>query len=114
MPTAENTAEEIVVRIVQDMTAVLERRKKQFAKGAISEWRGGLVGAVQENLDKGGNWASSRDTVRRVARDMARIAAILSGSKPTVSKAQVDAAFEAIRTHEECRPGTLRGRWCDF
>lgn len=113
MPT-ETTAEEIVARIVSDMTAVLKRRNKKFSKGALDEWSAALLEAVQANLNKGGKWASSRAKVRLVAKDMARIAALVSGSKPMVDKAQVHASFEAVREHAECRRSKLLGRWCDF
>lgn len=113
MPT-ETTAEEIVARIVSDLTAVLKRRKKKFSKGALDEWTDGLLEAVESNLGKGANWASSRATVRRVAKDMARIAALLSGSQTMVDKAQVHASFEAVKEHVECRRKLIMGRWCDF
>ncbi len=113
MPT-ETTAEEIVARIVSDMTAVLKRRNKSFSKGALGEWSAAFLKTVQESLDNGAKWASSRATVRLVARDMARIAALLSGSKTKVGKAQVDAAFCAIKGHVECSGIVIRGRWCDF
>lgn len=113
MPT-ETTAEEIVARIVDDMTAVLKRRKKQFSKGALDEWSDALLKSVRANLGYGGNWARSRAKVLLVARDMARIAALVSSSKTKVDKAQVHASFRAVKEHVECPGGSGSGRWCDF
>ena len=112
MPT-EITAEEIVDRIVSEMTAVLKKRKKQFSSGATNEWETRLRGTVRTNLKSGGNWPKERATVLTVARDMARIAAIVSAKKPKVNKAQVHAAFRAVKEHVQC-PGLGSGRWCDF
>jgi len=113
MPT-ETTAEEIVAKIVDDMTAVLKRRDKQFSKGALDEWRSALLESVQTTLDNGGNWARSRAKVLLVAKDMARIAAMVSSSKTKVDKPQVHASFRAVKEHVECPGGSGSGRWCDF
>jgi hypothetical protein len=112
MPT-ETTAQEIVDRIVNEMTAVLKRRKKQFSSGATGEWETKLLGTVGTSLRSGGNWPRDRAKVLTVAKDMARIAAIVSAKKPKVNKAQVHAAFRAVKEHVEC-PGLGSGRWCDF
>ena len=109
----ETTAQEIVDRIVKEMTAALKGRKKQFSPGAIDEWEKKLLGTVGTNLKSGGNWPKERATVLTVARDMARIAAIVSAKKPKVNKAQVHAAFRAVKEHVQC-PGLGSGRWCDF
>ena len=110
----ETTAEEIVDRIVTDMTAVLNRKNKAFSKGALDEWRPKLTTSVKANLAKGANWAQARAKVLRVAKDMARIAALISSSKPKVDKAQVHASFRAVKEHVECPGSKGSGRWCDF
>ena len=113
MPT-ETTADEIVDRIVKDMTAVLKRRNKAFSKGALDEWRPKLHTSVKASLADKANWAQSRAKVLRVAKDMARIAALISSSKPKVDKAQVHASFRAVKEHVECPGLGGSGRWCDF
>lgn len=113
MPT-ESTAEEIVARIVCDMTRVLKRRNKTFARGALDDWRASLLKAVTENLENGGKWSTSRAKVLSVAKDMARIARLLAGSKSSVDRDQVQASFQAVKEHNECRGTMIKGRWCDF
>ena len=111
---AETTAEQIVARIVSDMKGVLKKRRKKFSKGALEDWADGLRNRVQKKLDGGDDWSSSRGTVRRVAKDMARIAARLSGSKKNVDRARVIAAFRAVQEHVDCPAVSTKGRWCDF
>jgi len=114
MPT-ETTAEAIVDRIVKEMTAVLKGRKKQFSSGAIDEWEKKLLGSVRTTLSSpGGSWLVSRPKVLLVAKDMARIAAMLSAKKSKVDKPQVHAAFRAVKEHVVCPGGPGAGRWCDF
>jgi|SRR5215204_2254748 len=114
MPT-ETTAEEIVDRIVTEMKAVLKRKNKQFSPGATKEWETKLLGTVRTTLNSPrANWLASRPKVLLVAKDMARIAAIVSAKRPTVNKAQVHASFRAVKEHVECPGGAGSGRWCDF
>jgi hypothetical protein len=113
MPT-ETTAQEIVDRIVKEMTAVLKKRKKQFSPLATDEWEKKLLGTVGTTLSLGRNWLKDRPKVLLVAKDMARIAAMLSSTKSKVDKPQVHAAFRAVKEHVVCPGGGGSGRWCDF
>jgi hypothetical protein len=113
MPT-ETTAQEIVDRIVKEMTAVLKRRNKQFSTGATGEWETKLLGTVGTTLSSGRSWPAERPKVLLVAKDMARIATMLSSKNLKVNKAQVHAAFRAVKEHVECPGRAGSGRWCDF
>ena len=113
MPT-ETTAQEIVDRIVKEMTAVLKGRKKQFSSGATGEWETKLLGTVGTTLSAGRSWPKDRPKVLKVAKDMARIAAMLSDKKTKVDKPQVHAAFRAVKEHVLCPGVVASGRWCDF
>jgi hypothetical protein len=111
---ARSTAEKIVSEIVEVMKATLDGKKKKFSPGALDEWRAKLTEHVLGNLLKGGDWSKDRKEVLFVAKDMARIAAILSDKSPNVNKSRVHAAFRAVMEHARCPGGAGRGRWCDF
>ena len=113
MPT-ETTPPAIVARIVKEMTAVLRRRNKKFSSGATDEFKEKLLDSVGAVVRSGRSWPKDRPKVLRVAKDMARIAAMLSARKSKVDKPQVHAAFRAVKAHVLCPGDAGSGRWCPF
>jgi hypothetical protein len=106
--------DDIVQEIIDKMTDTLAEQGKAFSDGALDEWKPKLANAVWLRLLLGGNWANEKDNVLAAARDMALIAAILSGNSPTVVKARAHAAFRAVKDDANCPGDVGSGRWCDF
>lgn len=104
----------IVQEIIDRMNETVASEGKSFTAGALVEWKPKLENAVYIRLSQGGDWATDKVNVLAVAEDMARIACMISGPLPDVSKVRVHAAFRAVKDHQVCPVPPGGGRWCDF
>ena len=112
---AAPTADDIVDEIIAEEVAALATVGKTFQSSALNEWKPALLKAVKIKLaSRKSDWATDRAKVLPVARDMALIAALLSGSAATVSKARTHAAFRACKDHQGCPAPAGSGAWCNF
>jgi hypothetical protein len=113
-PQLKMIVDYIVQEILAEMNQAVQGEGKSFSATALDEWTPKLSASVFTRLMDDGDWAKDRTNVLAVAHDMAVIAAIISGSSPTVSKGRVHAAFRAVKDHDTCPGDSGEGRWCDF